>query len=317
MTARWAALLIGTCIAILCSVVVYYEGVSWWVSLLVGVVWLGSLWGYSRMGIPENPKRILHTDEPFLCPRTNEPCAVVTGHREEIQRIVADLENRNADLERFASMTAHQLRSPPRTIAGIALALQEDYGHLLDAHGLQFLADIQEDAVTMAEIVDGLYQVSKVRTLTELPLEPVDLNQVMADLKISKTKRGLLRVQDKFLWSHLPVVRGDPILLHEVFRNLIENSLKFNESPVKIIRVSAVPRGDGRWDISVTDNGIGIDPKYQNKVFQMFQRMHPSYKGTGIGLALVAAIVQKLGGAISLKSAVNAGSTFTLDLEAS
>jgi len=233
-----------------------------------------------------------------------------------MHRAVADLEARNQDLERFASLTAHQLRSPPRTIAGIAQALQEDYGELLDDEGRQFLADIREDAATMAEIVDGLYRVSRVRTMTDMPLEPVDINEVLADMKIAKTKRGLLRSQERLTWSHLPVVQGDKVLLIEVFRNLIENALKFNESAVKTIKVTAKERPDGRWDIIVQDNGIGIDPKYQPKVFQMFQRMHPQYKGTGVGLALVSAIVQKLGGEVAVKSEAGKGCTFTFDLAA-
>jgi signal transduction histidine kinase len=194
--------------------------------------------------------------------------------------------------------------------------LQEDYGHLLDDAGLQFLADIREDAAAMAEIVDGLYRVSKVRTMQGLPLEPVDLNEMLADMLVSTTKRGLLRPQDRLTWDLLPLVKADKVLLTEVFRNFIENALKFNESEVKTIHVSAQTRPDGRWDISVKDNGIGIDPKYQPKVFQMFQRMHPAYKGTGVGLALVAAIVQKLSGDVRLESAVDQGCTFTFDLAA-
>ena len=231
-----------------------------------------------------------------------------------MHRAVADLEMRNRDLERFASMTAHQLRSPPRTIAGIAQALHEDYGHLLDAEGTQFLQDIREDAASMAEIVDGLYRVSKVRTMTDLPLEPVDLNELLADIKIAKTKRGLLRPQDKLSWAHLPVVKADKVLLTEVFLNLLENALKFNESTNKVIRVTARERDDDRWDIMVKDNGIGIDPKYQPKMFQMFQRMHPQYKGTGVGLALVSAIVQKLGGDVHVQSTAGKGCMFTFDL---
>lgn len=236
-------------------------------------------------------------------------------HREELHKAISDLKIRNADLERFASIAAHQLRSPPRTIAGVVQALQEDYGHLLDAEGLQFLADIRSDADQMAEIVDGLYHFSNVRTRSEMTLERIDLNEVMADIQASKTKKGLLRPQDIIDWGRLPVVWGEKVLLVEVFKNLIQNALKFNESPVKIILVDARRRADQRWDISVQDNGIGIDPKYHHKMFQMFQRMHPGYKGTGVGLALVAAIVQKMGGTISVQSEVGNGTTFIFDLE--
>lgn len=233
-------------------------------------------------------------------------------HREQLQKAISDLEIRNADLERFASVAAHQLRSPPRTIAGIVQALQEDYGHLLDDVGRLFLADIRTDADQMAETVDGLYRFSKVRTQKEMTLEPIDLGLLLADIQ---AKRGLLRPEDILDWGKLPVIWGEKVLLAEVFNNLIENAIKFNESPVKIILIDAKQRPDQRWDISVQDNGIGIDPKYQHKVFQMFQRLHPSYKGTGVGLALVAAIVQKMGGEIRVESEVGKGTTFTFDLE--
>lgn len=238
-------------------------------------------------------------------------------HREELQKAIADLQLRNADLERFASIAAHQLRSPPRTITGIVQALEEDYGHLLDTEGLLFLKDIRDDAEQMAEVVDGLYRFSKVRTQKEMTLEPVNLGTLMAEIQGTLAKQGILRSQDIIDWGHLPVIWGEKVLLFEVFKNLIENGLKFNESPVKIIEIDAKQRPrDYRWEISVHDNGIGIDPKYQHKVFQMFQRMHPQYKGTGVGLALVAAIVQKMGGEIHLQSEVGKGTTFTFDFEA-
>ena len=169
-------------------------------------------------------------------------------HREELQKAITDLQLRNADLERFASIAAHQLRSPPRTITGIVQALQEDYGHLLDTEGLLFLNDIREDAEQMAEVVDGLYRFSKVRTQKEMTLEPIDLNCLMVEIQGILAKQGSLRSQDTINWGHLPTIWGEKVLLIEVFKNLIENGLKFNESPVKIIGIDAKQRPeDHRW----------------------------------------------------------------------
>ena len=237
-------------------------------------------------------------------------------HREQMDKAIEDLEARNADLERFASVTAHQLRSPPRTIAGIAQALREDYGHLLDEAGIQFLDDIRYDAAQMADIVDGIYRFSKVRTQADLVLEPVDLQALVTELIPSCQKDGHCLSEGQLSCHSLPVVLGDKVLLMEVLRNLIDNGYKFNESNPKVVIITADRRTDGRWDITVRDNGIGIPPQYQHKVFEMFQRMHPSYRGTGVGLALVKAIVQKLGGQIILVSGVGQGSAFTFDLEA-
>lgn len=237
------------------------------------------------------------------------------AQKAELRKAITDLKSRNADLERFASVAAHQLRSPPRTIAGLAQALLEDYGPHLNEEGLQDLRDIRADADTMAEVVDGLYLFSKVRTGEELTLVPIDLGEVLREVWGTLAKQGVVQSQDQLQEQDLPRILGDRVLLMEVFRNLIENGLKFNESTPKVIQVSATPLGSGRWSITVTDNGIGIAPKYQGKVFQMFQRMHPQYKGTGVGLALVQAIVLKLGGTITLQSAPGKGASFTFDLE--
>ena len=253
-------------------------------------------------------------------------------HRKQIKRAIADLESRNDDLERFASVAAHQLRSPPRTIMGIAQALREDYGDLLDPEGQQFLEDIRTDANQMADIVDGLFRFSKVRTSDDLDIEPVDINTVLREVKATRAKKrcsmcengpGCPHVasmdcpnkRETIQFDGMPVVLGDRLLLREVLSNLIDNGIKFNESSEKVIHISAVRKPPDRWSLVVKDNGIGIDPLYHSKLFTMFQRVHPQYAGTGVGLALVAAIVSKMGGSIQVKSAVGEGSTFSFDLK--
>ena len=237
------------------------------------------------------------------------------AHRIEMARAIQDLESRNSDLERFASVAAHQLRSPPRTIAGIAQALKEDYGDVIGEEGIQFLDDVHNDANQMAEIVDGLYRFSKVRTSADMRIEPVDLNQLLEHIFDSKTKRGCWEKNHELLWDHLPIVLGDKVLLQEAFSNLIDNGFKFNESEHKIVTVTANHQKDDHWVIHVEDNGIGIDSQYHSKLFQMFERVHPSYIGSGVGLALVQAIINKLGGTVTVKSEIGKGSIFSFDLE--
>lgn len=236
-------------------------------------------------------------------------------NQERMSRAIDDLEESNDDLERFASVAAHQLRSPPRTILGVAQALEDDYGNLLDSAGRLFLQDIRENAEQMSEIVNGLYRFSKVRTIEEMAPKPVDLNVVLNTIRDIKAKRGCFTEGNRKLTVDLlPTVLGDTVLIQEVLANLIDNGFKFNKSPVGIVHVSASHRPDGRWDIHVADNGIGVDAKYHKKLFQMFQRVHPTYQGTGVGLALVKSIVHKFGGEVSLVSEVGKGSTFTFDL---
>lgn len=231
-------------------------------------------------------------------------------------RSLESLEARNRDLERFASVAAHQLRSPPRTIAGIAQALKEDYGDRLDEHGREFLNDIFTDASQMADIVEGLYRFSKVTTSDDLKVAPVDINAILQEIHDSKMKRGCFAGGNRQLtWEPLPVVLGDRVLLHEALTNLIDNGFKFNESEIKRVHLSYSEGSKNNfWAIHVRDNGIGIDPRYQPKLFSMFQRVHTNYSGTGVGLALVAAIIQKLGGVISVESQPDVGSIFTFQL---
>lgn len=244
-------------------------------------------------------------------------------HQEEITKVISDLKARNEDLERFTSVAAHQLRSPPRTIAGIASALREDYETLLDDQGKEFLEDIQKDADQMAEIVDGLYRFSKVRTSEDLKIEPVEIGTLINLAKERWARKfaqthpaGLPTSQFHrvIVTGELPTVLGDPLLLREVFKELIDNSFKFNESQFPEVWIRAERRPDQRWDIKMTDNGIGIPKQYQAKLFKMFQRVHPQYNGTGVGLALVAAIINKFGGTITVESEENKGTTFTFDL---
>jgi signal transduction histidine kinase len=253
-------------------------------------------------------------------------------HESDMQRAFENLQGRNQDLERFANVAAHQLRAPPRTIAGLAMILLEDYGHLLDDEGRECLRDIRQETDQMGEIVDGLYRFSHVRTSEGLTLVPVDLNNVMQsvrralDRKIcpqcstpqqcqtQKARECPLQALRLHV-QRMPIVMGDRTLLQEVFANLVDNGFKFNESPKKVVHITWEARPDNRVSITVSDNGLGIDEKYQGKLFTMFQRMHQAYAGTGVGLALVAAIIQKMGGAISVKSSPGQGSSFTFDLQ--
>lgn len=265
--------------------------------------------------------------------RQRERAEVLSAHtetarresEEELRRMVRELEASNADLRRFTSVAAHQLRSPPRTISGIATALREDYGHLLDADGRQFIQDILTDADNMADVVDGLHRFSKTREIEAGELEPVNLNIVMQEILDSKSKSG--GWQDSiFEWGELPTVQGDKVLLTEVFANLVENGFKFNRSPIKRVRVSwTIPSRCSLqptcpflnkccWCIKVEDNGIGIDPRYRHKLFTMFERLSPEFPGTGVGLAMVRTILRKIGGEITLQSELNTGTTFCVGL---
>ena len=116
----------------------------------------------------------------------------------------------------------------------------------------------------------------------------------------------------------LPVVMADETQLVELFQNLISNGIKYRGEAAPEVHVSAVPDGTGRWEFSITDNGVGIDPEYHERIFGMFQRLHgrDHMTGTGIGLAIAKKIVERHGGSISVESRLGAGSTFRYTLGA-
>jgi len=220
-----------------------------------------------------------------------------------------EIESHIRDLEQFASVAAHQLKSPPRTIYGMAQALLEDYGNVIGTDGKVFLEDIKQDAENMAEVVDGLYRFSKVRTSSDIEKENVDLNKVInAICSVRKEQSKSISVK---VLNVLPIITSNKILIQEVFYNLIDNGLKFNSSEEPSIEITSE---DAEYShvISVKDNGIGIPRAYYPKLFKMFERLHPTYPGTGVGLSVAASIVQKLDGKIEVESEPGQGTTFIL-----
>lgn len=251
-----------------------------------------------------------HGDRIYLFGR---PVTAPLTDSEELSRTLQDLQARNADLERFASVAAHQLRAPTRSIAGMAQALMEDYSAVLPKEGMEFLEDILSDANLMASTVDGLYRFSKVRTHESLEVVPIDCETILTEIREARVRQGFLGEEQLLTWDPLPQVLGSRLLIQELLTNLIDNGFKFNESPVKKVHIS-FEEEDDKIKIHVVDNGIGIPLRYQPKLFSIFQRVHPQYAGTGVGLALAAAIVSKLGGEIRVVSDTGSGSDFWFTL---
>lgn len=220
------------------------------------------------------------------------------------------IENHIRDLEQFASIAAHQLKSPPRTIYGIAQALLEDYGDVIDEDGKGFIEDIKQDAKNMAEVVNGLYKFSKVRTSSDIEKEDVDISRVITD--IINTRRSQDELYHIEIIGKLPHLNINKILISEVLSNLIDNGLKFNASTDPTISIRSEIT-DLTIKLIISDNGIGVPKAYHHKMFKMFERVHLQYPGTGVGLAVASSIVEKFGGKISLESEEGGGTTFTLE----
>ncbi|WP_308282916.1 sensor histidine kinase [Pseudonocardia nigra] len=229
-----------------------------------------------------------------------------------------ELERSNRDLEQFAYVASHDLQEPLRKVSSFCQLLQRRYSGKLDDRADQYIEFAVDGAQRMQRLINDLLAFSRVGRTTE-GFDPVDLGAVAAAaVKQLETVRD--ETGGKIVVDELPVVVGDRSLLHQLVLNLVGNGLKFHRDGVPpVVHVAAERLGD-TWEITVTDNGIGIEPEYADKVFVIFQRLHGRdvYPGTGIGLALAKKIVEFHGGRIVIAASDGPGTTirFTLPVPA-
>lgn len=228
-----------------------------------------------------------------------------------LQRTNTMLERSNADLEQFAYVASHDLRTPLRNMTSFAQLLEQRYRDRLDQDGRDFIGFIVGGAEQMSNLISDLLDYSRISRQGE-PLLPVAMRTAVAEA-LHVLAGEIVASGAVVEVGELPVVLGDAGQLPRLFQNLIENALKYRQKMVTpVIHIEAQPEGEDMWRISVSDNGIGIDPVYFEKIFVIFQRLHPvgRYGGTGIGLALAKRIVTRMGGEIGVTSTPGAGSTF-------
>lgn len=230
------------------------------------------------------------------------------------QRHALELERKNKELEHFAYMASHDLQEPLRTTASFVELLRQQYQGKLDEHADKYITFIVEATERMKTLIDDLLSYSRIGRNTSRT--PVDTNtilrEVLADLQNAiGENNAVIRA------NNLPVLPGVPTELKSLFQNLISNSIKFRkkeEAPQ--ISITAVKEHQ-EWKFSVQDNGIGIEPHQQEKIFILFQRLHSrsQYEGTGIGLAHCRKIVELHGGRIWVESEPGTGSTFYFTIQ--
>jgi PAS domain S-box-containing protein len=235
---------------------------------------------------------------------------------EALARRTEELARSNAELEQFASVASHDLQEPLRTVANFAQFLQERYKGKLDAKADEFI-DFMVDGVTrMQEMIDDLLAYSRVGSGGK-EFVPADcaaaLEQALKNLHVAVEESGAQVTHDP-----LPIVKCDRAQIMQVFQNLVGNSIKFRSGQPPRIHVG-VERGPSEWVFSVKDNGIGIDPQYADRVFEIFQRLHTRQEcpGTGIGLTIAKKIVERHGGRIWVESKLHQGATFFFTLPVS
>jgi PAS domain S-box-containing protein len=229
------------------------------------------------------------------------------------QRLV-ELQRANEELERFAYVASHDLTEPLRMISSYVQLLRRRYDSSLDADGRDFIRFAVEGAERMKSLLEDLLVYSRAgRTLK--PAREMDLLSVMRDVTSN------LEVLIKETGAKIETTADGPIMadrtaLAQVLQNLVANAIRFMAAGRQpVVRVSSVATPDG-WTVSVADNGIGIEERYFERIFHIFQRLHgrDEYAGTGIGLAVCKKLVERYGGRIWLESTPGAGTTFHFTL---
>ena len=234
-----------------------------------------------------------------------------------------ELERSNEELEQFASVVSHDLSAPLNTIGASAQLIQYKYGGQLDERGQRHVEHIVQGTQRMARLIKSILAFSRISRhagpFVQVPLDTA-LSAALQNLRASLDASGA-----EVASVPLPVVRGDEVQLVQLFQNLIWNAVKYQGRDAPRVRISAerLARGGAGgasrvWRITVEDNGIGIDPRLHDKIFQIFERgeQTESSEGSGIGLAVCKKIVERHGGRISVASEPGKGSTFSFTLPA-
>ena len=235
---------------------------------------------------------------------------------DELAHSNLELKRSNAELEQFASVASHDLQEPLRKVQTFGDQLERRYGDQIPEEAVDYLRRMRRAANRMSTLIEDLLRFSRVTTHAKPPV-PVDLSrvarEVTGDLEapISET-HGTVEI------GALPIVEADPLQMRQLLQNLIANGLKFHRPGVPpVVRLDPAPSTDpGFASFTVTDNGIGFEQQYEERIFRVFERLHPRdvYQGTGIGLALCRKIVERHGGSIRADGRAGEGARFVVTL---
>jgi light-regulated signal transduction histidine kinase (bacteriophytochrome) len=226
-----------------------------------------------------------------------------------LRRTADELARSNEDLTQFAAIVSHDLQAPLRMIDGFVSLLARRYKGKLDEKADQFIEYTVDGVKRMQELIKDLLEYSKVGRQDTI-LKPVDFSAAV-DKAVLNLQASVEDISSVVTYDQLPTMMADVSQISRLFQNLIGNALKFHGKEPMRVHISA-KRKENKWVLSVRDNGIGIEPRYAEKIFGMFQRLHTTqeYPGTGLGLAICKRIVEHHSGEIWLESEPGKGSTF-------
>jgi light-regulated signal transduction histidine kinase (bacteriophytochrome) len=236
------------------------------------------------------------------------------GHQQllsQLQEHRLELERSNKDLEKFSYAVSHDLREPLRSISGFIQLLSKRYRGALDANADHYIERLNSAASRMQDMITSILDYSKISTNAE-PFKLVDCNEILKQA-LGNIEVAIGESSAKITHDPLPSVYADFLQLLRVFQNLIANAIKFSskDKNIPLIHVG-VSKNDHFYEFYVKDNGIGIDSRFFDRIFIIFQRLNNDtvYPGHGVGLAICKKIVERHGGAMRIDSAPGKGSTF-------
>lgn len=231
---------------------------------------------------------------------------------EDLKSALKQLKAANTELSQFNYVVAHDLKAPFRAISNYSRFLQEDLEGVVSGTQQQYLEKLDDAVSEAGKLVEDLLFVAQIRGKKRDNVS-TDMNAFFEKLISSLALPADVRVEIVNNW---PTINSDPLLLRQIFQNLIENAVSYNTADQKHIELGWSQATNGAIEFSVRDNGIGIAPQYHEQIFRIFERLHPSstYKGTGIGLSIVQRAVEKLGGTVRIESEEGKGTTFYVSL---
>jgi signal transduction histidine kinase len=229
----------------------------------------------------------------------------------EKDKLLKSLEQQNQELNDYAHMVSHDLKSPLQSIDAITTWIREDYFTDLGEGGREIINLVKENVEKMDTLIEGILEYSTIGKIKKKQYE-IDLNILLEDLIITLDNPEDIAIE---LPEDLPVILGDQHRLELLFFHLLENAIKFNDKADKgFVKISFIDETDF-WKFIITDNGKGIEKNYFDKIFVAFQKLDNNYKATGIGLSIVKKIVEAYRGKIILESTPNIGTTFIFTLK--
>jgi light-regulated signal transduction histidine kinase (bacteriophytochrome) len=278
---------------------------------------------YTGCGTYDSAKEALNLGAFAYLEKLSDPSELLRqvhrARRERVELYASDLEQAvslrteelarsNRELEEFASIVAHDLRSPLLTISGYCQLLLEEYDERFDVTAHDYLSQIIAGAARMDRLIEDVLEYSRAGR-SRKPMQPVDMQSVVS--QATANLEASIREHDAHLEiGPLPAILGDETQMVQVLQNLIDNGIKFRRADTPRVCVTA-SRVDSSWRFAVEDNGVGIAAEYFEQIFQTFRRLHGrEYPGTGIGLAVCKKIIERHGGRIWLASTVDQGTTF-------